>query len=279
MEHARAAFNSWMPGTHLVPDIYWKSEHPSVIAMEYISGKNGTKVDMGTWGRRQKTGFVRRMAVIGICLIWKAQYTTSKATTREMVGRGLKDKSADAYDREEIDKYFGIALSGVWAPRKPSLKNFKYLRPCDISLRGSKIVAITSWESTVNQRDRGIDQGIVESFCPAFRDKTATPKHKIPGELDWDIIREYGGGIREDDFLEELVDDESNEGDEDEGKKEAVKLAEDWYHEPVWQLVSECVRRREIRADTIPIGEYLRWTKSGSGECLPDGESEAGYVY
>ncbi|KAG0125706.1 hypothetical protein HOY82DRAFT_594071 [Tuber indicum] len=273
-EHARSAFDSWMPGSHIVPDTYWESGSPPMIAMEYIPGKNGSEVDMGLWNGRQRRGFVRQMAVIGICLIWKAQDRTSRATTKEMVGRGLRDKSAAAYEIEEIDRFFNDTQLGFIAPRTPSLRNFRFLRPCDVTIRGSRIVAITSWEGTPDRWGREISRSIEGLSGVTNFDRAASPRCGALEGADWAIIREYGGGIGEDDFQEERFE---NESDEHDSGGEGQKLAEDWYHEPVWQLVFECVYRREIRADRMPIGEYLRWTKGDPGEGFPDSGSWAGY--
>jgi len=116
MEHARSAFNSWMPGSHIVPDTYWKSELPAMIAMEHIPGRNRSEVDMGFWTRSQRRGFVPQMAVIGICLIWGARDRTSGTSTEAMFRRVLRHKSAAAYDREGIDESLNSALSGIIAP-------------------------------------------------------------------------------------------------------------------------------------------------------------------
>ncbi|PUU74609.1 hypothetical protein B9Z19DRAFT_1157591 [Tuber borchii] len=255
MEHARSAFNSWMPGSHIVPDTYWKSEPSAMIAMEHIPGTNGSEVGMGFWTRSQRRGFVRQMAVIGICLIWGVRDRASETSTEAMFRRGLRHKSAAAYDREGIDEFFSNALSGIFAPPGPLLRNFRFIRPCEISLRGSKIVAITGWGSMLNWRG---GQGAGDISGLDVLNDTPPPGYEALGGPDWDTIRAYSGRIREADFMEALSDDESDICD---GEKESEGLPEDWYHQPVWQLVSECVCRCELRAKPVPIGEYLGWAK------------------
>ena len=270
MEHARSAFNSWMPGSHIVPDTYWKSELSAMIAMEHIPGTNGSEVDMGFWTRSQRRGFVRQMAVIGICLIWGARDKASETSTEAMFRRRLRHKSAAAYDGEGIDELFDNALSGIFAPPGPLLRNFRFIRPCDISLRGSKIVAITGWGSMVNRRG---GQGTGDLFGLDVLNDTPPPGYEAQRGPDWATIRAYGGRIREDDFMEALFDHESDKCDDE---REREGLPEGWYHEPVWQLVSECVCRCEIRPEPMLIGEYLGWMKRGSGKSLPEGESGVG---
>jgi len=271
MEHARSSFNSWMPGSHIVPDTYLKSGLSAVIAMEHIPGKNGSEVDMGLWTMRQRRGFVRRMAVIGICLIWGAQDRASETSTQVVAPRGLRHKSAAAYDREGFGEFSNNALSGIFAPPGLLLKNFRFIRPCDISLRGSKIVAITGWGSIVNRRG---GQGTGDLFGLDVLDDTASPGCEALEGLDWAIIRAYGGRIREDDFVEELFD---NESDECGGEGEDWGLEEDWYHEPVWQLASECISRCKVREEAVPIEEYLGWMKREPGGAPPEAEFGDGY--
>ena len=271
MEHARSSFNSWMPGSHIVPDTYLKSWLSALIAIEHIPGKNGSEVDMGLWTMRQRRGFVRQMAVIGICLIWGGRVRTSETSTQVVPPRGPEHKSAAAYDRERFGEIFNNALSGIFAPPRLSLKNFRFIRLCDISLRGSKIVAITGWESIINRRG---GQGTGDLFGLDVLDDTAPPGCEALEGPDWAIIGAYGGRIRERDFVEELFD---NESDECRCEGESGGLEEGWYHEPVWHLVSECISRCKVSGETVPIEEYLGWMKRDSGAASPEGGTGDGY--
>jgi len=271
MEHARSSFNKWMPGCHIVPYLYLNSELSNLIAMEHIPGKNGSEVDMGFWTRRQRRHFVRQMAVIEICLFWGARDRTSETSTQAMVPRGLRHKSATVYDREVIGEPFIDALSGISAPPR-LLKNFRFIRPCDISLRGSKIVAITGWGPIVNGRG-GQGTGVL-SGLGVLLDDTAPPGYEALEDPNSAIIRAYGGRIREGDFVEMRFDSERDECD---GEREGEELVEGWYHGPVWQLISEYVYRCEIRSKAVPIGGYLGLMKRGSGGSSPESESGDGY--
>jgi len=130
-------------------------------------------------------------------------------------------------------------------------------------------VAITGWGSMVNW---GGGQRTGDHSGLDVLNDTPPPGYEALGGPDWATIRAYGGRIREADFMEALFD----ESDKCDGEKESEGLPEGWYHEPVWQLISECVCRCDLRPEPVPIEEYLRWTKRGSGKSLLEGEFGAG---